>query len=433
MRHVVIILALAVASLIAAASPAAALERGMFGWRAAEVSGSRPLLVILLHEADGTTTEALANYRAAYQDIVFGHDAAGVPTDPRGHFERSAASYYREVSSGRFAWRRAGFVGPLTAAVKGKSESEIARLAIEAAAAEGGFDFRPFDLKHDGGIAADALTVLVIANTPSPGRRGVDFSPADRVVPIAGQGISFAGRAAVVAENDGFAALNRALFRLLAPQAVDLDGSPQRCFALNGGRSLMAAGNSSDPALTMHLDPWHKMLVGWIEPRVFSIGKPATAKLIAQHVAAAEGEGHRPVLLFDPLKGPREFFLLEYRTRSALGFDQALVNSGLVVWQVALDAANRPHAVAADRPNCRGETLRVPSLFTRGAPNWQLGGDRAYAGTDGPFSLKWLNGSDTGVRVTVERHNAVDWRIAIAWTAADPGVGATAASSEPAH
>ena len=37
-------------------SQAQALERGMFGWRAEEAVGTRPLLVIWLHEPDGTAS-----------------------------------------------------------------------------------------------------------------------------------------------------------------------------------------------------------------------------------------------------------------------------------------------------------------------------------------------------------------------------------------
>ena len=180
----------------------------------------------------------------------------------------------------------------------------------------------------------------------------------------------------------------------------------------------MAAVNTADPGLSIHLDPWHKMLVGWIEPRVFPIGKANSAKLAAQHVSS-ETELRRPIVLFDAAKGPSEFFLLEYRTRSALGFDRAQVNSGLVVWQVALNSAQHPFNVAADRKNCRGETLTVPSLYVRSAPNWQLGGNTAYWGGDGPFSLKWMDGADTGVRVTAERHAAIDWRIEVTWSSTD--------------
>jgi hypothetical protein len=390
-----------------------ALERGMFGAHAAEVTGTRPLLVILIRDPDGLPDDEGRKYRNYYEDTVFGRSTA-VPPE---RFELSTAGYYREVSNGKFAWSRAGFVSPLNASLKSKQAGEIARIAVEAAARDGGFNFKPLDLNRDGRITSDELAVLVVTNVPPSGRHAVDLSAEGRGIIVAGQDVTVAARIAIVGENDGFATLNRSLFELIVPEAVPLDGWPQKCFALNAGRSLMAAGNTSNPGFTIHLDPWNKMLAGWIEPRIFAFGKPGSAKLAAQHVAASEGEFKQPVLLFDPMKGPREFFLLEYRTHSALGFDQGPGSSGLVVWQVALNAANYPYPVPSDRPNCKGETLQVPSLFLRGAPNWQLGGSNAYGGGDGPFSLKWLDGTDTGVRVTAERHEPFEWRISIAWTA----------------
>ena len=82
-----------------------------------------------------------------------------------------------------------------------------------------------------------------------------------------------------------------------------------------------------------------------------------------------------------------------------------------------LDAANRPFEMPTERNNCKGETLRIPSLFVRGAPNWLMGGNTAYGGGDGPFSLKWTDGRDSGVRVTIERHEPFEWRVELAWSA----------------
>ena len=164
------LLLLVLAVLIAGAPGAAALERGTFGWRIAEVSGTRPLLVIWLREPDSLAPDALAKYRTYYQDTLFGRSGAAPAGEQRGHFERSVVNYYREVSGGKFTFSRAGMVGPLSAQVKGKSASEIVRLAIESAAIDGGFDFRPFDANRDSRIAAQGLAVVAITNTPVPGR-----------------------------------------------------------------------------------------------------------------------------------------------------------------------------------------------------------------------------------------------------------------------
>jgi hypothetical protein len=397
-----------------AAGDLAALERGMFGWASAEVAGSRPLLVVWVRDGQALPAAETDKYRQYYEDVVFGTHGMR-PRQEDNRLEFALIDYFHEVSQGRFTFSRAGLVGPLSASIAGKRGTEVARLALEAAARDGGVDYALFDGNRDHRLAPHELAVLVIADPPPPGR-ATTIDAAALEIAIPGQTIAFAGRIAIVGERDNFAMLNRAAFRLVAPEAVDLEGWPEKCFALNGGRSLMAALNAPDPGLTMHIDPWHKMLVGWSEPRVFAIGKPNAAKLAAQHIVPqAAGEERRPILLYDALRGPNEFFLLEYRTHSMLGFDQAMVNSGLVVWQVAL-AGNRPFMAPADRKNCKGETLSVPSLAVRGASQWQLGGSTAYWNGDGPFSLRWRDGTDSGVRVSIERHDAVDWHIAITWT-----------------
>jgi len=410
----------AVAVLIIAACAAVAgtradaLERGTFGWRTAEVSGTHPLLAIWVREPDETPRADLDKYVRYYSDTIFGTNR-GPGIHPRE--TPNVVAYFREVSLGRFAWSRAGLIGPVRASIKGKKADEVARIALQAAATEGRFDFKALDINHDGRIDPGELGVLVIANTDGE-PRWQDFSPPGREMTIEGQDVTFAGRVAVRRENDNLAVINRELFRTLAPQATDLDGVPGQCFALNRNLTLMAAANGQKPSQTMYLDPLHKMLVGWNEPRLYAIGAPVRVRLSAQHVPTAPGEDvRRPLLVYDGTRGSSEFFLMEYRTPSALGYDTDAGTSGLVIWHVMLDASGRLYRVPADRPNCKGKTLSVPTLFTRSAPDWKLGGGRAYAGGDGPFHLKWMDGTDAGIEVTVTKHEPVNWAIEVSWTA----------------
>jgi hypothetical protein len=52
--------------------PAAALERGEFGWRRSEAVGSRPLLVIWIRPHDDTPANELERRKQYYEDIIFG-------------------------------------------------------------------------------------------------------------------------------------------------------------------------------------------------------------------------------------------------------------------------------------------------------------------------------------------------------------------------
>jgi hypothetical protein len=398
----------------ATAAVAPALERGEFGWRSGQIVGRRPLLVIWVHEPDDTRPSELARYEHYFADTVFGR---ALTTAERLRYEPSVVGYFQEASGGKFTFTRAGFIGPLNLSIKGKEPDEVARLALAAAANEGKFDFKTLDRNHDGRITPNELAVLLIVNAAA-NRHRQEFVGPSRAFDIPGQDVAFAGRLAMVAERDGLATVNRELFHIIAPVARDLDGAPDKCFTINRGLTLMAAVDTSNPQQTLHPDPWHKMMAGWIEPRVFTVGAPGKARLAAQSVSLpADAELRRPVLIYDPARGKSEFFLLEYRTRSVLGFDQDLAGHGLVIWHVILDAANKPFNTTADRPNCKGEKLPIETVFVRGAPDWQLGGTKLYGPSNGPVVLKWMDGTDSGIRVSIPEYLTIRWAIDISWTA----------------
>jgi M6 family metalloprotease-like protein len=206
---------LAACALIAGAPRADALERGTFGWRTAEVSGKRPLLAIWVREPDETPRAELDKYVHYFSDTIFGTNP-GPGIRPRE--TPNVVAYFREVSGGKFEWTRTRLVGPLRLSIKGKKPDEVARLALQAAAAEGRFDFKALDANRDGRIDANELGVLVMANTDGE-PRWQDFSASGRDIAIDGQGVTFAGRIAMRRENDDLAVINRELFHILVPLA----------------------------------------------------------------------------------------------------------------------------------------------------------------------------------------------------------------------
>jgi hypothetical protein len=191
------VIAIAVTLALGSAN-AGALEAASFGWRAREARGPRPLLVIWVRQADDTPVGELDRRKQYYEDLVFGHprNTAAYP-DPLRQFESSVVDYFRDVSGGKFSWTRVGLLGPLNAPVAGKTDSEIARLALAAAAKEGHFDFRKFDTNRDGKITPNELTVLVISkNVGVSGGSAVHFG-GKGVFKIPGQDVVFAGGDAV--------------------------------------------------------------------------------------------------------------------------------------------------------------------------------------------------------------------------------------------
>jgi M6 family metalloprotease-like protein len=329
--------------------------------------------------------------------------------------EPTLVGYYRDLSGGKFGFRRAGFVGPLNAPVKGKSAADIARLAIAAAAREGHFNFAAFDVNHDGRLSPNELAVLVIVNAPhgQSHRYGNGLQ-------IPGQRVTFASTDGVVAEGGGFSVIGHELFHGLG--GIDLYGPWGQCYDVNRLMTVMAAtgdGGVADSEQIIHLDPWHKMLVGWIEPRLVAIGQTGKAQLAAQHIPLnAEPERKRPLLFYDEKKGKSEFFLLEYRTPYRLGYDQAVATSGLVIWHVAYGADGQPAKRASERPNCKGIFVPVASVFVRGAPDWQQGIGKAWTSANGEIVLRWLNHHDSGVHIRVMPHKSSDAVIEVEWTGA---------------
>lgn len=416
---------LMVASLLAAPD-ACALDAAAFGGRRLEASGPRPLLVIWIREPDGAPSDELMRRKQHYEDIIFGHPSNPGYPDALRALEPSLVDYYRDLSGGKFTWTRAGFVGPLTAHGTTKDTTDEARRAILAAAAEGHFNFKAFDANHDGTISARELAVLIINNRgvsggqanhfmkPASGRRA---SPSTQPLPIPGQGVTFAG-ADVLAGEGGFATFGHELFHGLG--GIDLYGPWNGCYGMSYHLSLMGAtgGGMPDDERIFHLDPWHKMLVGWIEPRLHAIGRPGSAQLAAQHIPlAAEPERRRPLLIYDAAKGASEFFMLEYRTPYRLGYDRDVASSGLVIWHIAYDRDRHVMDVTSERKNCHDEFVKVVSMFSRGAPDWKQGGSAAYTSAHGEIPLKWMNGQDSGVRVMVAPHKPADAFIEISWSA----------------
>lgn len=384
-----------------------------------DAAGSRPLLVIWIRHADNTPATELDRRKQYYEDLIFGR-----PDPSRGYPERlrqlepSVNGYYQEVSNGKFGWRRAGFIGPITAAVSKKSATDIAQMALRAAATEGHFNFAAFDTNHDGKITDKELAVLVIVNEPQGQANHFDGDG----LAIPGQHVTFAGKDAVTQEGGNFVGFNHELMHGLG--AIDLYGPWNQfldevnggCYYWNNDNTLMGGGGGGTDDLRIYnLDPWHKILFGWLEPRLVSVGHSGTTQLAAQHVAlSAELERKRPLLVYDPAKGASEFFILEYRTPEKLHYDRNVASSGLVIWHIAYDRSGNP-AQDGVRKNCVGKPDTFTVVYSRGAPDWKAGGNKAYTSADGVIQFKWRNGKDVGLNMIVAAHKPSDATLEVSW------------------
>jgi M6 family metalloprotease-like protein len=294
--------------------------------------------------------------------------------------------------------------------------TDIARLAITAAATQGHVDFRAFDTNHDGKITEDELDILILVSGSNTSGSASGFGAAG--VPIPGQNVTYHGRRALAGEGGAFMGYAHELFHTLG--AIDLYGPWHGCLSINEGLSLMTSTNTAPQTeFSLAIDPWHRMWVGWNEPRVHAVGRAGEAELAAAHVPG-EAERKRPILIYDPRRGKSEFFLLEYRTPGPLGYDRNAATSGLVIWPVAYAPDGNPLTKPSERPNCHGEYPKIRSVFVRGAPDWQQGVSKAYTSANGEIALTWMDGKDSGVRVTVAPHKPGDPVLAVTWSAPGP-------------
>jgi hypothetical protein len=107
--------------------------------------------------------------------------------------------------------------------------------------------------------------------------------------------------------------------------------------------SLMGVTVWPSPSLSfaMHMDGYHKMLLGWSEPEILEIGDEPHCRLIGP---AADG-GNALILSFEERRG-REFYLLEHRSqwgdRSQGTYDERISQPGLVTYYIHQDEPGLP-------------------------------------------------------------------------------------------
>jgi M6 family metalloprotease-like protein len=340
--------------------------------------GERPLLLI----------------RATMPDspIVFEHDAAYYDDIVFGRAVRNVSGFFAEQSHQLFAWKRAGSIAITTdpGYMKLSTEAWLANLYSQPM----GIDLAPYDTNHDGRITAEELVILVVTNksTNHGGVRWIN-NQLDGCATPAGSSVAVCAPSAVVGEDSPFIGYVHELTHMLGGE--DLYDSGYYNAALSTmGLSMVGA--------TYGLDPWHKMQLGWVRPRIREIHDPGAAEsLVSPRLSTASGiTDESPILFYDATRGTSEYFLAEYRMPNAATYD-ADVNGyyhnglGVAVWFVKQDA-NRDALLVAN-PDGTGQDRAVWLM----APNGIRGDTHLWSSLYSDFSLRWLDGSDVGIRLTV--------------------------------
>lgn len=380
-----------------------------------EALGARPLLVILTEHAE---SPALAHNRDYYDNLIFNYFAK----DDNGNLINNLNGYFLVNSNGRFYWTRAGagtigpfkFTGADVGETPGTKRQPRLALAINEAA-KNGFDFSVYDDNGDGKVTNDELCVLVIENlsTDSAANRGSEpgcVRPEGSTVDVC---LAFAS----VGHQAGLMSMAHELAHSLG--TIDLYGGDQN---QNFEYTLMGATiyNRPDVMDTYHLDPWHKIQFGWVEPKIYNIDSPGSTTLGAAELI----QGDEPVILYSPARGPNEYYLLEYRTTNrpaGARYDANVPGSGLVIWHVKTD----DNKVPVTLPSQTVAGNLDYAVFVNGAPNFQRGGGAPWPSSGGilstptgglvPYALKWLDGLGGEMKIKVGSTLDNGDRLRISW------------------
>lgn len=303
-----------------------------FGFQNLKVNGKpalghRPLLVIVV---DFAGANPLAHNAPWYDSFVF--DVS--PTT------QSVNGYYSEISNGRFSWSRGATIGPLALPGSNRyanfpNDTTYSSNLVWHAMVSGLFDFKAYDANADGHVTADELQIAIISND---GDGGGATRWAGQVHPE-GSPVDWTGNVALLGHRGDFATLCHELSHTLG--TLDLYGVwSQECLSYKVTLMSCTLGALESPEI-YHLDPWHKMQLGWSEPRIFSLNASGNASVPSAQALEATG----PIILYDPSVGTNEFFILEYRARNSpkgAGYDVNVADEGLALWHIHQEPNHYP-------------------------------------------------------------------------------------------
>jgi hypothetical protein len=199
-----------------------------------------------------------------------------------------------------------------------------------------------------------------------------------------------------VEENVAFETVAHELAHTLG--ADEVYGSS--CNSQNLSLMSCTVGGADDAVNLYHLDPWHKMVLGWKSPIFADVAGSGCGTLSAADVTSSV-----PQLLFDSRRGTREYYLIEFRNPTAPpGFyDANAASSGVAPWYVR---QNANHSIAVEpRP---GATTTPPPMdavdYVMGAPSTPGGAavrasTRLWTRNDGVARLPWQDGTWFELRI----------------------------------
>jgi M6 family metalloprotease-like protein len=355
-------------------------------------AGARRLLVVLVEYSEFPPI-SVTHTPQYYEQLAIGDPVPPFSTDNPVN-PASLREYFREVSYGRFWFELAGRIGPLSMGPLGTDPGTPIRITniMQKVADIAPQVLTASDANGDHAVAENELSVLLIENIPgaAPGN-SFQASPVQASA-TAGPGtvsVSVSVRPAGGGVLTPFYQLAHETSHA-AVGTIDMYNAPAGLGPnkVNTGMTLMGAYSfTANDQYTVHLDIWHKLALGWAEPRVFRLKEPQTQEVWE----GADGS----LLLWDDSRNANEYFLIERRRPNAPGefYDSGFAGDGIVIWRVDTQLAG-------------GILTLAPPGLTPGNPGaWASGSQTPY--------LAWTSGQSTGVSVSVG--DSGNGRLQVTW------------------
>jgi hypothetical protein len=161
-------------------------------------------------------------------------------------------------------------------------------------------------------------------------------------------------------------------------------GGGNSLLTLMGGYSFFSNDQGS-----VHLDAWHKLVLGWCEPRRRRLTRPGDEQLT--EISPQQPNG--AIILWHPERGIGEYFVLERRTASGRQrkYDGSFPDDGSLIWRV---------------------TPASPNPATHlGSPNLAVGANTVWKPGMQTPPLTWSDGTSTGIHLTFDRGFGDNFRV----------------------
>lgn len=271
------------------------------------------------------------------------------------------------------------------------------------------FNFKKYDFNNNGILEKEELVVLIVIPQNDP--FGTERAVASRQYPVNEALVVDGVRIPTIVEayigNPASASLVAHELSHILFNAGDMYFNGFQPFAA-GPYSLMDQSVSPQ-----HLDPYHKLKLGWVRPRII------TPPVLGGPEVILDVETNNEVtVLYNPNRGNKEYFIIENRWKDGL-YDKTLPSFGLAVWHVMEDPAVFEHLPVPKNVDpkswaewqkqgwARNAIRMIRPIY--GPPiNWSIwnGNDRGTGydllSTDtnpAHATLKWADGSPSGFSI----------------------------------